>query len=168
MDERNKKFTFGVLTSSDAGAKGEREDTSGDAIVEIMTANGFRQIYRDIVADEIDLLKERLIAWSDEGKTDVIVTTGGTGLGPRDVTPQATRAIIDFEVPGIAEAMRAETMQVTPMAMLSRSVVGVRNGCLIINLPGNPKGVRETLEIAMKAVPHGLEMLQGWRGHPEH
>jgi molybdopterin biosynthesis enzyme MoaB len=76
--------------------------------------------------------------------------------------------VIDFEVPGIAEAMRAETMQVTPMAMLSRSVVGVRSGCLIINLPGSPKGVRETLEIAMKAVPHGLEMLRGWRGHPEH
>ena len=168
MAHSDHNFTFAVLTSSDAGAQGERADTSGDAIVEIMTANGFRQVHRDIVPDEVDLLKERLVAWSDSGEADVVITTGGTGLGPRDVTPQATRAVIDFEVPGVAEAMRAETMQATPMAMLSRSVVGVRNGCLIINLPGSPKGVRETLEIAMKAVPHGLEMLQGWRGHPEH
>ncbi len=168
MTERHEKFTFAVLTSSDAGAKGEREDTSGDAIVEIMMAHNFRQAHRDIVADEADLIEERLITWSDSGEVDVIVTTGGTGLGPRDVMPQATKAVIDFEVPGIAEAMRAETMQITAMAMLSRSVAGVRNGCLIINLPGSPKGVRETLEVAMKAVPHGLEMLRGWRGHPQH
>ena len=164
----SEKFTLAVLTISDAGSKGEREDSSGDAIVEIMSANGFRQVHRDIVPDEVDLIKERLVAWSDAGEVDVIVTTGGTGLGPRDVTPQATKAAVDFEVPGIAEAMRAETMQITSMAMLSRSVVGVRNGCLIINLPGSPKGVRETLEIAMRAVPHGLEMLRGWRGHPKH
>ena len=168
MTQKDKKFTFAVLTSSDAGAKGEREDTSGDAIVEIMTANGFQQVHREIVSDEVDLIKERLIAWSDGGEVDVIVTTGGTGLGPRDVTPRATKAVIDFEVPGIAEAMRAETMRITPMAMLSRSVVGVRNGCLIINLPGSPKGVRETLEVATKALEHGLEMLRDWRGHPQH
>ena len=99
---------------------------------------------------------------------DVIVTTGGTGLGPRDVTPQATASVVEFQVPGIAEAMRTETMRITPMAMLSRSVVGVRNGCLIVNLPGSPKGVRETLEVALKGLTHGLEMLQGWRGHPSH
>lgn len=168
MTDQDKNFKFAVLTSSDAGAKGERKDTSGDAIVEIMEASGFQQVRREIVSDEVDLIRERLITWSDAGDVDVIVTTGGTGLGPRDVTPQATMAVIDFEVPGIAEAMRADTTRITPMAMLSRSVVGVRHGCLIINLPGSPKGVSETLEVALKSVPHGLEMLRGWRGHPQH
>ena len=160
------KFSFAVLTSSDAGAKGERKDTSGDAVVEMMTASGFRLVHRDIVPDETDLIAERLKAWSDGCEVDIIVTTGGTGLGPRDVTPQATAAVVEFQVPGIAEAMRTETMRITPMAMLSRSVVGVRNGCLIVNLPGSPKGVRETLEVALTALSHGLEMLQGC--HPSH
>lgn len=168
MTDSKHEFTFAVLTSSDAGHKGEREDTSGDAVEEMMKAAGFRLIDRDIVPDEADRIAKRLITWSDGGDVDIIVTTGGTGLGPRDVTPQATASVIDFEVPGIAEAMRAETMRITPMAMLSRSVVGVRKGCLIINLPGSPKGVRETLEVALKAAPHGLEMLRGWRGHPSH
>ena len=162
------KFSFAVLTSSDAGAKGEREDTSGDAVVEMMTASGFSLVHRGIVPDEADRIAERLKAWSDGGEVDVIVTTGGTGLGPRDVTPQATASVVEFQVPGIAEAMRSETMRITPLAMLSRSVVGVRNGCLIVNLPGSPKGVRETLEVALTALTHGLEMLQGWRGHPSH
>ena len=168
MTDSNHQFSFAVLTSSDAGSKGEREDTSGDAVVEMMTESGFRLVHRDLVPDEADLIAERLTAWSDEGEVDVIVTTGGTGLGPRDVTPQATASVVEFQVPGIAEAMRTETMRITPMAMLSRSVVGVRNGCLIVNLPGSPKGVRETLEVALKALTHGLEMLQGWRGHPSH
>ena len=168
MTDSEHEFSFAVLTSSDAGAKGEREDTSGDAIVEMMTASGFRLVQRDIVPDEADLIAEWLTEWSDGGEVDIIVTTGGTGLGPRDVTPQATASVIDFDVPGIAEAMRSQTMQITPLAMLSRSVVGVRNGCLIVNLPGSPKGVRETLEVALTALTHGLEMLQGWRGHPAH
>ena len=168
MTDSDHEFSFAVLTSSDAGAKGEREDTSGDAVVEMMTASGFRLLHRDIVPDEADRIAERLKTWSDGGEVDVIVTTGGTGLGPRDVTPQATASVVEFHVPGIAEAMRTETMRITPMAMLSRSVVGVRNGCLIVNLPGSPKGVRETLEVALKALTHGLEMLQGWRGHPSH
>lgn len=168
MTDSNLQFSFAVLTSSDAGSKGEREDTSGDAVVEMMTESGFRLVHRDLVPDEADLIAERLTAWSDGGEVDVIVTTGGTGLGPRDVTPQATASIVEFQVPGIAEAMRTETMRITPMAMLSRSVVGVRNGCLIVNLPGSPKGVRETLDVALKALAHGLEMLQGWRGHPSH
>ena len=168
MTDSKQEFSFAVLTSSDAGAKGEREDTSGDAVVEMMTGCGFRLVHRDIVPDEADLLAERLKTWSDGGDVDVIVTTGGTGLGPRDVTPQATASVVEFQVPGIAEAMRTETMKITSMAMLSRSVVGVRNGCLIVNLPGSPKGVRETLEVALKALTHGLEMLQGWRGHPPH
>lgn len=168
MVDSEHDFNFAVLTSSDAGAKGERDDTSGDAVVEMMTANGFRLVRRDIVPDEVHLITERLTAWSDAGDVDIIITTGGTGLGPRDVTPQATAAVVEFDVPGIAEAMRLQTMRITPMALLSRSVVGVRNGCLIVNLPGSPKGVRETLEVAMKAVPHGLEMLRGRRGHPTH
>ena len=168
MTTSEHSFSFAVLTSSDAGAKGEREDTSGDAVVEMMTAAGFKLIHRDIVPDEAARIAERLTTWSDGGDVDVIVTTGGTGLGPRDVTPQATASVVEFQVPGIAEAMRTETTRITPMAMLSRSVVGVRNGCLIVNLPGSPKGVRETLDVALKALTHGLEMLQGWRGHPSH
>ena len=168
MTHPKHEFSFAVLTSSDAGAKGEREDTSGDAIVEMMAAAGFKLARRDLVPDEADLIAERLTEWSDRGDLGVIVTTGGTGLGPRDVTPQATASVIEFEVPGVAEAMRSETMRITPLAMLSRSVVGVRNGCLIINLPGSPKAVRETLDVALKALTHGLEMLRGWRGHPSH
>ena len=166
MTDDNRTFKMAVLTSSDAGAKGERADTSGDVIVEMMTAAGFELIHRDIVPDERDLIADRLAGWCDGGRVDVIVTTGGTGLGPRDVTPEATRDVIEFEVPGIAEAMRVETLRVTPLAMLSRSTAGVRAGCLIVNLPGSPKAVRETLEVAVAAIPHGLEMLQGRRGHP--
>ena len=168
MPEANRRFSLGVLTSSDAGSKGERADTSGDAIVDMMTAAGFELKLRDIVPDERDLIAARLADWCDGGAVDVIVTTGGTGLGPRDVTPEATRDVVEFEVPGIAEAMRTETLRVTPLAMLSRSTAGVRAGCLIVNLPGSPKAVRETLEIAVQAIPHGLEMLEGRRGHPSH
>jgi molybdenum cofactor synthesis domain-containing protein len=161
-------FKLAVLTISDAGAKGERADTSGDAISEMMAREGFREVYRDIVPDEAELITEKLARWCDGGDVDLILTTGGTGLGPRDVTPGATKAVIDFEVPGLSEAMRVQTLQKTPMAMLSRSVAGVRAGCLIINLPGSPKGVRECLEVAVPAIPHALEMIRGWRGHPPH
>ena len=131
-----------------------------------MAREGFEQAYRDIVADESELISAKLRDWCDGGGVDLILTTGGTGLGPRDVTPEATRAVIDIEVPGIAEAIRIETMKDTPFAILSRSVAGVRSGCLIINLPGSPKGVRECLEVAIPAIPHALEMVKGWRGHP--
>jgi molybdenum cofactor synthesis domain-containing protein len=162
------RFKLGILTSSDAGAKGERADTSGDAIAEMAAEAGFEPVLRDIVPDDSELIASRLAEWCDGGVVDLILTTGGTGLGPRDVTPEATRDVIEFEVPGIAEAMRLETLRITPMSMLSRSVAGVRAGCLIVNLPGSPKGVRETLEVAIKAIPHGLEMLKGRRGHPPH
>lgn len=165
---QQKHFKLAVLTISDAGSKGERADTSGDAIVEMMSAAGFALELRDIVPDEREQIAARLAEWCDGGAVDVVVTTGGTGLGPRDVTPEATRDVIEFEVPGIAEAMRTETLRVTPLAMLSRSAAGVRAGCLVVNLPGSPKAVRETLEIAIAAIPHGLEMLQGRRGHPTH
>jgi molybdopterin adenylyltransferase len=166
MTNTKDQYSLGILTISDAGSKGEREDTSGDAIVEIMIALGFRIALRDIVPDEPDLISERLRDWCDAGEIDVVLTTGGTGLGPRDVTPEATRAVIELEVPGIAEAMRMLTIESTPMAMLSRSVAGIRAGCLIVNLPGSPKAVRETLAIAIQAIPHALEMIRGWRTHP--
>ncbi len=133
-----------------------------------MAREGFQQLHRDIVPDEKDMISQKLKDWADGGEVDVIVTTGGTGLGPRDVTPEATRAVLDMEVPGIAEAMRMQTLKNTPMAMLSRSVAGVRSGCLIINLPGSPRGVEECLEAVVKAIPHALEMIRGWRGHPAH
>jgi len=154
------------LTVSDAGSIGERADTSGDTISEMMGAEGYKEVYRSIVPDEAELISARLREWCDGGKIDLILTTGGTGLGPRDVTPEATRAVLEIEVPGIAEAMRMETLRITPFAMLSRSVAGVRGGCLIINLPGSPKGVRECLEVAVRGMSHGLEMIKGRRGHP--
>ncbi len=159
-------FRLAILTISDAGSKGEREDTSGDVISEMMSRKDFQELRRDIVPDEEDLISGRLREWCDGGEFDLILTTGGTGLGPRDVTPEATRAVLDIEVPGIAEAMRVQTYKNTPLAMLSRSVSGVRSGCLIVNLPGSPKAVRETLEVALEAIPHGLEMVKGRRGHP--
>ena len=159
-------FRFAILTISDAGSKGEREDTSGDVIAEIMAGGGFVLKLRDILPDERELISEKLIEWADSEEVDLILTTGGTGLGPRDVTPEATRAVLDIEVPGIAEAMRAETLAKTPLSMLSRSAAGVRSGCLIVNLPGSPKAVRECLEVAVPALPHGLEMIAGRRGHP--
>ena len=166
MPEGSAAFTLGILTVSDAGSKGERADTSGDAIRDIMESEGFAMTLRDILPDEADLVADKLREWCDGGEVDVVLTTGGTGLGPRDVTPEATRRVLDLEVPGIAEAMRMQTLQHTPMAMLSRSVAGVRSGCLIVNLPGSPKGVLETLEIARAAIPHALEMIRGWRTHP--
>ena len=134
----------------------------------MMAAAGFEEVARDIIPDEQGLIARRLADLCDSGEVDLVLTTGGTGLGPRDVTPEATRQVIDLEVPGIAEAMRMETLKNTPFAMLSRSVVGVRSGCLIINLPGSPTGVRECLEVAIPAIPHALEMIRGWRGHPAH
>ncbi len=158
-------FKYAVLTVSDTGSKGEREDYSGDTIVELMSEAGFTQVRRTIVPDEVDQISACLREWCDSAAADVVVTTGGTGLGPRDVTPEATRGVIDIEAPGIAEAMRMETLKNTPFAMLSRGVVGVRNGCLIVNLPGSPSGVRETLEVALTSMPHALEMIRGWRTH---
>ena len=166
MSRDTELFNVGILTISDAGSRGERLDTSGDAIGEIMVQHGFRVAMRDIVPDEQELVSGRLRDWCDGGEVDLVLTTGGTGLGPRDVTPEATRAVIELEVPGMAEAMRVQTLDKTPMAMLSRSVAGVRAGCLIVNLPGSPAGVRETLDVALAAIPHALEMIRGWRTHP--
>lgn len=130
-----------------------------------MTGAGFTVAHRELVPDEADQISEQLRQWCDSKEVDLVLTTGGTGLGPRDVTPEATMAVMDIPVPGIAETMRSETLKHTPMAMLSRSVAGVRSGCLVINLPGSPKGVRECLEVALRVIPHALGMIEG-RGHP--
>ena len=155
------------MTISDSGFKGDRKDVSGDVISDIMKEQKFREIRREIVADEKVIISEKLRFWADSEEIDLILTTGGTGLGPRDVTPEATKAIIDLEITGIAEAMRTDTLNKTPFAMLSRSIAGVRMGCLIINLPGSPKAVSETLEVALPAIPHALEMIRGWRTHKD-
>lgn len=165
-DNSDSKFNLGVLTISDTGASGEREvDGSGNAICELMAAEGYEIALRDVVADEKPEIAGRLREWCDGGGVDLILTTGGTGLGPRDVTPEATREVLDIEAPGFGEAMRMETLQFTPFSMLSRATAGVRSGCLIVNLPGSEKAVRETLSVAMPALAHGLGMVKGWRIH---
>ena len=159
-----KKFKTAILTISDS--RSEKNDLSGDTIQHVITVEGFEIKSRSIVIDEKEIIESQLIEWSDSGGLDLILTTGGTGLGSRDVTPEATLAILDVEVPGIAEAMRYQTLKKTPLAMLSRSVAGIRSGCLIVNLPGSPKGVTECLEVIMPALSHGLEMISGYRGQP--
>jgi molybdopterin adenylyltransferase len=156
-----KMINFGILTISDKGSRGERYDGSGAAIQDRIAIMGSRVVRYDIVPDEVDIIRRRLIEWADAGDVDVILTTGGTGLGPRDVTPEATTPILDKLVPGIAEAMRLETLGKTPTAILSRAVAGVRKKCLIINMPGSPNGVRECLEIIVPAIVHAVEIISG-------
>ena len=154
-------FTVGILTISDKGSRGERQDKSGEAIREVLTGMGVSIVNYDMVPDEKDLIIEKLREWADKDDLDVVVTTGGTGLTPRDITPEATLAVVDRIVPGFAEAMRAESLKKTPHAMLSRAVVGTRGKCLIVNLPGSPKAVRECLEVILPALPHAVETLRG-------
>lgn len=150
-----------ILTVSDKGARGEREDLSGAAVREAMGSLGSEVVFYVVVPDEKEIISSRLKEWADGGQVDVVITTGGTGLSPRDVTPEATLEVLDRVVPGIAEAMRAESLKKTPMAMLSRGVVGVRKETLIINLPGSPKGARECLEVVLPALPHAVETIKG-------
>lgn len=158
-------FQIGILVISDKGARGEREDTSGTAIREMLSAlDGTVERY-EVVPDDRVAISQRLIAWTDDAGLDLIVTTGGTGLGPRDVTPESTRQVIDYEAPGLAEAMRLEGLKHTPMAMLSRAVAGVRGRTLIVNLPGSPRGVRENLSVLLPVLPHALEVLRGQTEH---
>jgi molybdopterin adenylyltransferase len=156
-------FSAAVLTVSDKAAAGQREDTSGASIRELLTSIGIEVARYEIVADEQDVVSARLREWADQRVAQLIVTTGGTGFGPRDVTPEATKAILEYEAPGIAEAMRAEGLRHTPMSMISRAMAGVRNRVLIINLPGSPKGVRENLAVVLPVLQHALELLAGER-----
>jgi molybdopterin adenylyltransferase len=154
-------INFGILTISDKGSRGERYDGSGAVIQDRVSILGGRVVRYDIVPDEVDIIRHRLIEWADAGDVDIILTTGGTGLGPRDVTPEATTPILDKLLPGIGEAMRIETLGKTPTAILSRAVAGIRKKCLIINMPGSPNGVRECLEVIVPALTHAVEIITG-------
>ena len=154
-------FKLVILTISDRGSRGEREDASGRLIREIVKGLPAEVVHYEIIPDEKEMIIEALKKGADQLRADLILTTGGTGLSPRDVTPDATLAIIDKEVPGFAEAMRAESLKKTPHAMISRAIVGTRGTCLIVNLPGSPKGMRENLNVILPALPHALEKLKG-------
>ena len=151
---------FGILTASDRSARGEREDTAGPLLAHLVAEQGWSVDRQSILPDEEAAIRELLARWADSGELDVILTTGGTGFAPRDVTPEATRAAIDREAPGLAEAMRAASLKITPHAMLSRVVTGIRKKTLIINLPGSPKGAVENLQVIIPVLPHAIQLLR--------
>ncbi|HAF15047.1 MAG TPA: molybdenum cofactor biosynthesis protein [Blastocatellia bacterium] len=153
-----------VITASDACSVGEREDESGATLVQLLTELGAEIVAKEIVNDDLEPLAGKLRAFADRGEVNLIVTTGGTGLAPRDNTPEATLAVIEREAPGLAEAMRIETLKQTPMAMISRGVCGIRSGTLIINLPGSPKGVRESFAVIAPVLNHAIALLAGSPG----
>lgn len=154
-------YTAAVITISDKGSRGERVDTSGPNLVEILKSKGYEVVYTNIIPDEMEEIKAELVSCADEKKITLILTTGGTGFSPRDVTPEATMAVIERPTPGIPEAMRAESMRITPKGCLSRSAAGIRGRSLIINLPGSKKASQENILAVIDAVEHGLEMLCG-------
>lgn len=152
-------YTVGILTSSDAGSQGLREDESGQVAAEMANAAGFDVTIRETVPDDYDMIADRLTRWSQQ--VNVVLTTGGTGFGPRDVTPEATRAVVDRLAPGLSEIMRYKTSEFTTLSYLSRGISGTRGGCLIVNLPGSPRGVRQCLDVLLPLLPHALQTMEG-------
>ena len=150
-----------ILTLSDKGSRGERVDASGPALSAWLAERGVETARTEIIPDEAELITAKLVEWADSGAFDLILTTGGTGVSPRDVTPDATMKVLDRLIPGFAEVMRMKSLLKTPNAMISRAVAGVRGQTLIINLPGSPKGAVENLEAVWPAVPHAVEKIQG-------
>jgi molybdenum cofactor synthesis domain-containing protein len=150
-----------ILTISNRGYRGEREDRSGPAVKEVLHKAGFSIVLLEILPDDQDMIAERLQQLADESCLDLVVTTGGTGVSPEDVTPDATLAVIQRQVPGMAESMRFASLAKTPHAMLSRAMAGIRNQTLIVNLPGSAKGARENLEVILPALEHALDKIQG-------
>jgi molybdopterin adenylyltransferase len=151
----------GIITVSDKGSQGKREDLSGPAIAEMLAGAAIVIKHTIIIPDETDKIKEAIIDFADAKKLDLILTNGGTGVSPRDLTPDATLEVIDKEVPGMAEAMRHQSLLITPHAMISRAVAGIRGKCLIINLPGSPKGAKENLAVVLPALKHAIEKIKG-------
>ncbi len=154
-------LNIGILTISDKGWHGQRRDESGKAIRDSLSSLDTRVVKYEVVPDEADVIAEKLAEWADEGSIDLILTTGGTGLGPRDTTPEATLSIVDKVAPGFTEAIRAETFKMTPHAILSRAAAGIRGKCLIINLPGSPKAVQECLKVILPVIHHALDIIKG-------
>lgn len=152
-------YTLGIITSSDKGYRGEREDLSGKVIKDIAEANGFEVKDYVIVPDEKELLKEQFIKMSDDLQVNLILSTGGTGFAPRDVTPEATKEVIDREAQGIADAIRMYSLNITKRAMLSRAISGIRKKTLIVNLPGSPKACKEALDFVLNDIKHGIDIL---------
>ena len=155
------EYSCGVLTLSDKGSRGEREDTSGVLLQKMLADSGYRIVAYEIIPDREELIATTLRCWVDEKKIDLVVTTGGTGVSPSDRTPEATRAVIDLEIPGIGEAMRQASLAKTKNAIWSRGIAGIRGQSLIINLPGSEKAARENMEVVLAALAHGLYKLQG-------
>ncbi len=151
---------IGILTVSDRSFRGERDDASGPVLVEMAKKQDWGVVETLIVPDELGVLRDTLILWADSGDMDIILTTGGTGFSPRDITPEATRSVVDKLAPGLTEAMRAESLKVTPHAMLSRSVAGIRGRALIVNLPGSPKAARENLDVVLPVLEHAVQLLR--------
>jgi len=154
-----------ILVLSDSAVAGGREDRSGPAVRELLESSGWAVVACEVLPDDKDQIRQRLEAWTDADDCDAVFTTGGTGLAPRDVTPEATRAVLEKEVPGLAELMRAEGVKSTRKAALSRGVAGVRKGKLIVNLPGSVRGARESLASILDLLPHAIDIAQGRTEH---
>ncbi len=150
---------FAILTISDRSSRGERPDTSGPALTEMAQRQGWQVVKQEIVPDEVSAIQEILQTWADSGEVDIVLTTGGTGFAPRDITPEATRAVVERLTPGLDEVMRTASLKITPHAMLSRAISGIRKRTLIINLPGSPKGATENLQVVMPALEHAVRLL---------